>query len=80
MLSQLNIKRCYRTKRDDITNRLLIPALPDGGLYHEKIGLIKDSDGESIMNIHISRKGFAKSQISFYGSPEDAVIKALGIE
>lgn len=32
------------------------------------------------MKTHISRKGFAKFQIPFYGSPEDAVIKALGIE
>lgn len=38
MLSQLNIKRCYRTKRDDITNRLLIPALSNGIQYDRGTG------------------------------------------
>lgn len=38
MLSQLNIKRCYRTKRDDVTNRLLIPALSNGIQYDRGTG------------------------------------------
>ncbi len=38
MLSQLSIKRCYRTKKDDILGTLLVPALSHGTQYDRGTG------------------------------------------
>ena len=38
MLSQLNIKRCYRTKKDDIPGSLFVPALSHGIQYDRGTG------------------------------------------
>ena len=38
MLSQLNIKRCYRTKKDDIPGTLFVPALSHGIQYDRGTG------------------------------------------
>lgn len=38
VFSELNIKRCYRTKKDDIKNDLLIPLISNAVEYDRGTG------------------------------------------